>query len=90
MIELTDQQRREIEQAREHPATIMDRQTDTAYVLVPKDIYDRLVGLLYDEADVGDEELRLRLARAAAGSGWEEPGMEAYDRYDEELKKRCP
>ena len=46
--------------------------------------------LLYDDSEWTDEELRLQLARSAQDNGWNEPGMEAYDRYDEELRKRCP
>jgi hypothetical protein len=46
--------------------------------------------LLYHDSDLGDEELRLLLARSAADNGWDEPAMDAYDRYDEELRRRCP
>jgi hypothetical protein len=31
-----------------------------------------------------EDELRQMLARSAAANGWDEPAMEAYDRYDEE------
>jgi hypothetical protein len=46
--------------------------------------------LLYDDSAWTEDELRLLLARAAKANGWEEPGMEDYDRYDEERRKRCP
>ena len=90
MIELTEQQRQAIAHATENPPTVMDRTTQTAYVLVQKDVYERLLGAAYDGNDPGDEELRLRLARTSAANGWDEPDMEAYDRYDEERRKRCP
>ena len=44
--------------------------------------------MFYDDSEIGEEELRNQLARAAAANGWDEPGMEAYDHYDEELRKR--
>jgi hypothetical protein len=44
----------------------------------------------YDDSEWADDDLRLQLARSAKDNGWEESGMEAYDRYDEELRKRCP
>jgi hypothetical protein len=90
MIELTEQQRQAIEQARERPPTIVDPATNTAYVLVRKDLYERLLGGPYDDTEISDEELRYRLARSSPANGWEEPGMDAYDRYDEERKKQCP
>lgn len=30
-----------------------------------------------------------QLARSAKDNGWDEPATDAYDRYDEELGKRC-
>ena len=90
MIELTDEQRQAIALATESPPTVRDPTTQTSYVLVRKDVYERLIRASYDATDLGDAELRLRLARASAANGWDEPGMEAYDRYDEERKRRCP
>jgi hypothetical protein len=90
MIELTEQQRQAIQQAAESPLTVVDRTTNKVYVLLPRDMYARLLGLAYDDSEANDEELRLRLARAAVANGWEEPGMDAYDRYDEERKRQCP
>ena len=37
-----------------------------------------------------DDELRHHLARSTKENGWEEPGMDDYDRYDEVRQKRCP
>jgi hypothetical protein len=53
-------------------------------------VYDRVCRLLYDDAELTHDELRQQLARSAKENGWNEPGMEDYDRYDEELRKRCP
>jgi hypothetical protein len=44
------------------------------YVIVRSDVFDRLL-------DADHQELRQRLAESAAASGWDEPGMEAYDNY---------
>ena len=41
--------------------------------------------VLYDDSEWTDDELRMQLALSAKENGWEEPGMEAYDNYDEEL-----
>jgi hypothetical protein len=87
MIELTEQQRQELAQGE---STAIDPQTKATYVLVRKEIYDRMKGLLDIDGNGGEHELRLLLARSSAANGWDEPGMDAYDRYDEERRKRCP
>jgi hypothetical protein len=88
MIQLTDEQRRQLEGGK--AVEITDPQTSQLYVVLRKDVYDRVRQLLYDDSEWAEEELRLQLARSARDNGWEEPGMDAYDRYDEELRKRCP
>jgi hypothetical protein len=44
MIELTEQQRQAIAGAREFPPLVIDPETKAAYVLVPKQEYERLRG----------------------------------------------
>lgn len=43
-----------------------------------------------DDSDLTHDELRQSVARTFTGSGWDEPEMDAYDRYDVEFQKRCP
>jgi hypothetical protein len=50
MIELTESQRQAIATSLESPPTVIDPQTQTAYVLVRKEVYERLKGIL-DEDD---------------------------------------
>jgi hypothetical protein len=88
MIELTEEQRRQL--ASGQAVDVTDPQTAAAYVLLRKDVDDRVKRLVYDDSDWSEEDLRLLLARSAEGNGWDEPGMDAYDRYDEERRKRCP
>jgi thermostable 8-oxoguanine DNA glycosylase len=47
------------------------------FVVVRSEVYDKVKDLL--EAD--HEELRAILARSSEASGWDEPGMDAYDSY---------
>jgi hypothetical protein len=88
MIELTEQQRQQLESGK--AVDVTDPQTAQRYVLLRKDVYERVRQLLYDDSDWSEDELRLQLARSAEINGWDEPGMDAYDRYDEERRKRCP
>jgi hypothetical protein len=85
MIELTEEQAFGDD---ENPIVI-DPRTKKIYVLVRKDVFDRIKGLLYDDNDwTADEQLRL-LAESGKRAGWDDPGMEEYDNYDEHRKKQC-
>ena len=88
MIELTQDHRRAIAAA-ESPV-ILDPETKQSYVLVRKEIIDRIEGLLYDDSEwPSDEQLRL-LAESGTRAGWDAPEMDVYDNYDENRKKLCP
>src|ERR1043166_2988029 len=56
MIELTESQRRELSEA--EPIAI-DPQTKQTYVMIPKQTYDRMKQLLYDDSPWTDEEMDL-------------------------------
>lgn len=88
MIELSEEQRQQLESGR--AVDVSDPETSQRYVILKKDVFERVRGLLFDDSDWTEEELRLMLALSAKDNGWEEPGMDVYDRYDEELGKRCP
>jgi hypothetical protein len=84
MIELTQQQG--LAMANEQNPIVFDPRTKITYVLVRKEVFDRITSLLYDDSELSHDELRLHLARASQANGWDEPGMEDYDNYDEHRK----
>ena len=87
MIELTEVQRQELNEV--EPVAI-DPSTKETYVLVRKNVYDRIKGLLYDDSEWTGDELRLELARSTEENGWNEPRMDDYDQYDANRAKQCP
>jgi hypothetical protein len=84
MFELNEQQSREL--ASPEPVAV-DPRTGERYVLVRKDVYDRVKGILGDEET--DEDLRVLLARSLDANGWDEPEMADYDDYDAHRAKQC-
>jgi hypothetical protein len=84
MLQLTEEQRQTVA-AQENP-TIVDPDTNAAYVLVRKELFDRIKSLLYDDGQLTHDDLRLMLAKSSKENGWDEPGMEEYDHYDEHRK----
>lgn len=73
MIELTEEQQREVAQAKEVRA--IDPATNTQYVLVPADLYERLKGLLADETVYATADL---LDRVMAEDDAHDPHLESY------------
>ncbi len=65
------------------PLHLTDPQTNTQFVILRADLYDRIKGLVFDDSEWTHDEMRELLARSAEANGWNEPGMEDYDRYDE-------
>ncbi len=88
MIELSEDQRQRLHNGK--AVDVVDSQSAETFVLLRKDVYERVRNLLYDDSEWTADDLRFQLARSAKENGWDEPGMEAYDRYDEELRKRRP
>jgi hypothetical protein len=88
MIELTQDQRQQLETGK--PVDVVDSETERPYVLLRKDLFEKLRQLLDSRSEWTEEELRSLLAHSYQGNGWDEPEMDAYDRYEEELRKRCP
>ncbi len=87
MFELTEEQHRFLEN-QENP-TVIDPHTRAAYVLVRKEVFDRIKSLLYDDGEwTAEEQLRV-LADSGMRAGWDDPEMDVYDNYDENWKKLC-
>jgi hypothetical protein len=86
MIELTKQQKQQLEDGK--AVEVSDLETNKRYVLLKKEVYERASHLVFDDSDWTQDELRLLLARSAKDNGWEEAGMSAYDRYEQEQVKR--
>lgn len=87
MIELSVEQ--QLELLRGQPVEVVDSDSGECVVL-RKDVFERVKRMIYDGSEWGDGELFSLLAQSSTANGWEEPGMDDYDRYDEERRKRCP
>ena len=66
MIELTQEQVQALGQTEGDPPTMIDPTTRTTYVLLSKDVYERLTGEEYDDSSWTDEEMDLLAAEVDA------------------------
>lgn len=66
MIELTEQQLQAVAAASETPPVVLDPTTKTPYVLLRKDVYERLSSAEYDDSPWTDDERDLLAAEVDA------------------------
>ena len=80
--QLSDELRREIERHGDQPIEVVDPTTNKVYLLIAREHYERLKPLFEDEP-LSELEQRELLRQAGRRAGWDDPEMDAYDRYDE-------
>jgi hypothetical protein len=81
MIELTDQLRQAVRGHPGQPVRLVDPDTQETFVLVPAEVYDRLRGMLYDDAEFPISEAYPLMDEVAAKAGWDDPAMDIYDDF---------
>jgi hypothetical protein len=81
MIELTEQQSQALAAAAETPPVAVDPKTNTSYVLLRQEVYERLMDQDYDDSPWTAEEMELLAWEAGKEAGWED--MDEYDHYPE-------
>jgi hypothetical protein len=89
MLELTEQQRRELRESNGREIRVCDPDSHKEYVLLNAEVYERLKHLLYDDSEWTPEEQLQVLAESGKRAGWDDPEMAVYDNYDENRKKLC-
>lgn len=82
MSPLTPELQHAVEQQPDLPLELVHPSTSQVYVLIAREKYERLRKLLVDEPPTLEEQRRL-LLDAGRRAGWDDPEMDAYDRYDE-------
>jgi hypothetical protein len=80
MLELTREQHEALGNGTEAVSAI-DPATNTEYVVIRKDVYERLKELLYDDSPWTDEEMDALAWEAGQHAGWGD--MDEYDDYPE-------
>lgn len=80
MIALSEELQRALDAQPNEPVSLVDRRTDTPYILIRADLYERMrVALAADASDVrGAYPL---MDAVAQREGWDDPEMASYDVY---------
>ena len=69
MIELTEEQVQAVASCGETPPAVVDPRTNTTYVLLRREVYERLTDPDYDDSPWTDEEMDLLAAEVDAMLG---------------------
>ena len=77
IIQLTEEQARAVAAGGDVPPTLVDPNTQTNYVLIRKEHYERLTGDEYDDSPWTAAERDVLAWEAGKHAGWEE--MDEYD-----------
>ena len=82
MIILTKELQRAIEEANEQPIRLVDPKTNLEYVVLPAEIFDRVLHVFYDANPLTIEEQRALLVQVGLSVGWDDPEMDVYNELD--------
>jgi hypothetical protein len=83
MATITPELRQALEEAGENPPRIVDPQTNTTYVLIRAEVYEHIRSLLEPGEGMTPAEMAPLMWEVMKGD-WDDPRMDAYDRYPEE------
>lgn len=82
MIELTLEQRNAMAQGLEIPPSVLDPDTNTRYVLIRAEIYDRVRQVLELDENQFVRDLTPHVMEVFGRSGWDDPAMDVYNELD--------
>ena len=78
---LTSDQRQAIEETGVKPVYLIDADTNTSYVLLRADQFEKVKSLVGDEAEL-DPRTTYSAIDETFREGWDDPAMDIYDNYD--------
>jgi hypothetical protein len=81
MTALSPDLRQAIEQAGDTPPRVIDPETNTAYVLLRADLYERFKALFEEDPPTREEQLYF-LREAGKRAAWDDPAMDVYNDLD--------
>ena len=87
MIELTPEQRQAVSRQSGSPLRAIDPDTQTGYVLIREETYDRVKALVSEDDDNQSlHGLYPRVMEIFGRDGWDDPAMDVYNELDPRRK----
>jgi len=90
MIELTPEQRRAVARHQGSPPRAIDPDTQTGFVLIREETYDRIKALVAEEDESQlPRALYPHVMEIFGREGWDDPAMDVYDELDPRRGGTC-
>ena len=86
MTTLTVEQRAAVATARDPYLRIVDPESQTEYVLMRADLFERLNNRLFDAEPMSADDKNLIFADAARRAHWDDPEFDVYNDLDEPIE----
>jgi hypothetical protein len=87
-ILLSPEQQSAIDARPGEPVAVLDERTNTAFMLVPADVYERLTAVPeYDDSDHPMSDWYPAISESFGRAGWDDPIMDEYNNYEENYRK---
>lgn len=81
MIELTEQQQQALTSRQDEPLQLIDPRTKQTYVLLPKEVFERVKSMLDDEDGTAGIDVGALIADAMREDDDNDPLLESYQIY---------
>lgn len=81
MIELTEQQQQALANSQKEPLHLMDPRTKQTYVLLPRELFERVKNILEDEDGTAEIDVGALIADAMREDDENDPLLESYQTY---------
>ena len=82
MIELTLEQRNAVAQDLDAPPLVLDPNTNTKYVLIRAEVFDRIRQLFDLDESQFTRDLAPHVMEVFGRAGWDDPAMDVYNELD--------
>ena len=82
MITLPKDIQEAVRTSEDQPIRLTDPETNSEYVLLPADLYDRVRDLFYEHSTLTQDEKRALMLKAGLRAGWDDPAMDVYNDLD--------
>lgn len=82
MISIPKELRQAVKASENRPVRLTDPETHVEYILLKAEMYDRISGLLSEDASPTADERRAVLIQAGLRAAWDDPEMDIYNTLD--------
>ncbi len=83
MITISKELRQAIQESKDNLVRLIDPETNTAYVVLPAEMFDQMQnGIYYDDSPITEEEQTALLIECGLRAGWDDPEMDVYNDLD--------